>query len=78
VLVKRIVQGNSLPPFYGPAWIDWTSDCMYAAPIPLNWLIAWGRAFCGFVRFGSKAVASNARAAYWQGYQEGKKSIAPK
>ncbi len=43
-MLLQYVPDGALPPrWYGVAWYDYTLHVRVCAPVPLNWLLGWGR-----------------------------------
>lgn len=73
-LVKHVRQGELLPAFYGVAWVDFVSHTAVCLPVGLNILAAVIRATYTWARYGYRAMHTNPRDAYWQGYRDGKRN----
>lgn len=71
---KLIDQGTIIPAWYGIAWIEWQSNRAVCYPIGLNAIIALARNIYGTIRYAGKPVEMSPRAAYLQGFRDGKKS----
>jgi hypothetical protein len=71
-IIKRIKYIEMLPPFYGIAWDDLCRAERICLPVPLNMIASAVRSFYYFIRGGYKRIAVDPRAAYYQGYSDGK------
>ena len=40
---RQLYEGQSIPRFYGMAWVDVATRTYTAFPIPFHWLARWGR-----------------------------------
>ncbi|HEX8885956.1 MAG TPA: hypothetical protein VF797_15820 [Noviherbaspirillum sp.] len=63
-ILKRIGQGEMLPPFYGVAWVDFMSRMTICLPVPLNVIAALLRTLWLFLKHGWRAIPVDPRAAY--------------
>ena len=70
-LIKRVRQGEMLPPFYGIAWRDYSMDEAVCLPVPINLVALIGRRIWAFCKQGSNAVPVCPREAYEQGVRDG-------
>lgn len=66
-IVKRIGEGEMLPPFYGVAWAEVYSRRIVCLPVPLNLAAALFRATWLFCLHGWRPMHFNPRDAYHQG-----------
>lgn len=72
-ILVEVSHGALVPHWYGLAWHSYERDAGVFAPIPFNWIMALGRWSYYTIRFGSKQIVYDARAAYGQGYYAGLK-----
>jgi hypothetical protein len=70
--IKRIKHGEMLPPFHGIAWINFQSNEATCMPVPFNLAAGMLRGAWIFAKTGHRGIYLNARAAYYQGLNEGK------
>lgn len=70
-IVKRISEGQLLPPFYGVAWVVWYSNEAICLPVPLNLIAALAREAWLFCKHGWRPMHRSPRAAYDQGRIDG-------
>ena len=74
MLVKRIREGEMIPSWYGVAWDDWMRREAVCLPFGVNIVAQFARAVYFEVKHGNRAMRNNVRAAYDQGYADGKRS----
>lgn len=74
-IVKRINEGQMLPAFYGIAWYEDYRREAVCLPIPLNLVATIGREIWFALRGGFRATHLNPRAAYAQGFRDGRESV---
>lgn len=70
--IKKVSQGDLLPPFYGVAWYDYMRGRCVCLPVGLNLIAAAARAAWIFIKHGGRQLPMDPRAAYEQGLQDGK------
>lgn len=74
-IIKRVSEGEILPPFYGVAWVDWLSNSAMCMPVPLNLVAQVLREVWFACKGGWQEVPRNPRAAYAQGFKDGRASV---
>lgn len=70
-LIKTIHRGELIPPFYGVAWSEYTSDSAICLPVPLNLIAALLRSLWMLLKHGWQPVYLSSRDAFHQGLQAG-------
>ncbi|WP_291015308.1 hypothetical protein [Hydrogenophaga sp.] len=68
---KTIKPGQMIPAWYGIAWQNFDSRTAVCYPVPINVIVATGRAFWLWLRYGYKPVPIDPRDAFVQGVSEG-------
>lgn len=71
---KEICHGDVIPAWYGVAWIAVMRDVAVCYPIPLNLIAAALRGLWIWAMHGYRAVPIDPRAAYAQGFADGRRS----
>lgn len=69
--LKKITNGDLIPPYYGVAWFDWYRNQAVCLPIGLNVLAALGRTVYFSIKHAGRLVMANPRDAYAQGLRDG-------
>jgi len=70
--LKKITNGELIPPFYGVAWFDWQGNHAVCLPLGINVVAALGRALYFSVKHAGRLVMQNPRDAYAQGLLDGR------
>lgn len=71
---KRLKEGETIPRWYGIAWVSYNTSEATCMPIPFNLLVAAARAIYVWIRWGYRTVPGSTRDAYGQGYMDGRQS----
>lgn len=74
MLVKKINEGEIIPAWYGVAWKDWMRREAVCMPIGVNLIAQLARWIYFEVKHGSRPMRSNVRAAYDQGFKDGRRA----
>lgn len=69
ITFKAIHRGEMIPRFYGVAYHDYPRRVAICYPIPLNWLIRWGRDLYFFL--SNAARDDQISQAYKAGFNDG-------
>lgn len=70
-VVKEVMRGEMIPPWYGVAWISMGRDSAMCLPIGLNLLAAAVRGVWVWARHGHVVISRDAREAYMEGWRAG-------
>lgn len=68
---KVIKEGELIPAWYGVTWVDWASRRVVCYPMPLNRVLAFLNDIRLWLKYANKAVSSNCRLAYSDGFRDG-------